>query len=153
MMQAELMMGSPPLSPTIAAARRISLVEAKAIARRESDVSVPGRKPNLTKLPELSSKSQLELMTLLKDGKLTQDGAMAWAEERSRREVTPKLSNEQQLELLNKVKLGRISVDEALAMASGQVCAAHAITCLLTRPRRSHRRHRRCLTPCRRASR
>ena len=102
-------------------AQRISLAEAKAIAKKPSDIATPGRQPNLAPLPALSSKSQLELMNLIKEGKVTQDGALEWAQERHKRETVPKLTNEQQLELLNKVKLGRISIEEALTQAATQV--------------------------------
>ena len=62
------------------------------------------------------------MVQLIKEGKLTPSSAIAWAEDRAKREEVPKLTNEQQLELMNKVKLGRITVDEALSMAAAQVC-------------------------------
>ena len=100
----------------------ITLAEAKSIAKVESDLPQPGRKPSLAPFPKLSTKSQLEMITLFKEGKLTESTALEWAEERFSKENVPVLTNEQQLEILNQVKLGRMTIDEALGMAMAQVC-------------------------------
>ena len=116
------MMSGDAMSPT-SPKPLLSLVEAKAVANKPSDLPTPGRKPVLESFPKLSSKAQLEMMNLVKDGKLKHADALDWAQARYEKEVVPVLTNEQQLDILNKVKLGRMSIDEALSQAAVQVCA------------------------------
>ncbi len=121
MMEAQSMAHGSTMTPAAAAAKRITLIEAKTIVNKESDMPVPGRKPVLAPFPKLTSKSQLEMMQLIKDGKLSTNGALDWAQDRNAKETIPVLSNEEQLDLMNKVKLGRITVDDALSMAASKV--------------------------------
>eukprot|EP00911_Craspedida_sp_UC1_P002209 UC1_evm1s1688 len=64
----------------------------------------------------LSNRSQLEVMRLVRDGKLTQSQALDWAARRSQDETSmPKLDSAAQLRILGRVKEGLMTQDEALA--------------------------------------
>lgn len=71
----------------------------------------------LRRTPSLSNKSQLEVMQMVRDGRLSTEQALDWAERREKQEAVPKLSNSMQIKILSLVKSGEMTHDQALAYA------------------------------------